>query len=166
MRIFAGLLTFASMITPAMAEVKVEFLEGAPKDRFVITNTGACDLEATQVSIDLSGSPYGLIFDVTGSGAGVEVFQPLEFTSGADLLIDTPQVRDGDNNIKLNLKGLQSRASLAFTIDVDDTANSREITVSDSEFEGATARLKTGAFVSKASFGSNSVAIIGQPNCT
>ncbi|MEP0940518.1 MAG: aggregation factor core [Rhizobiaceae bacterium] len=166
MRVFAGLFTAVILITPAIADVKVQFLEGAPKDRFVITNMGSCDLGTAQVSIDLSGSPYGLIFDVTSSGAGVEVFQPLEFTSGADLLANKPRVKDGDNNISLKLKGLKARSSVSFTIDVDDTANSREITVSDSEFMGASTSWKTDASVKMAEFGANSEAIISLPNCT
>jgi hypothetical protein len=165
MRILAGFIAALGLTAPAMAEIQVKFLEGAPKDRFVITNTGTCDLGASTVKIDLAGSPYGLIFDVTGNGAGVEVFQPLEFTNGADLLVNQPRVRDGDNSIVLQLKALQAKASVSFTIDVDDTAKKREITVSNSEFLGATARLETGAFVSQVGFGAGAVANVQRPGC-
>ena len=36
----AGLL--CALPLTALADIRVEFREGAPKDRFVITNTGAC----------------------------------------------------------------------------------------------------------------------------
>ena len=50
---------------PAAADLEVTFRDGAPKDRFSITNSGTCDLSAMSVLIDLSSSPAGLIFDVT-----------------------------------------------------------------------------------------------------
>ena len=151
---------------PAAGDVTVRFQESAPKDSFTITNAGTCPLGDMMLTLDLGASAAGLIFDVTGAGAGVSVFQPLEIVAGGQYLGNVPEVKDGDSKLTLPLQGLDAGASVSFTIDVDDTANSREITVSDSEFEGATARLKTGAFVSKANVGSNSVAIIGQPNCT
>ena len=156
----------AAVATAQASGIKVEFLEGAPKDRFVITNASACDLGAARVFIDLGGSDYGLIFDVTGQGAGVEVFQPLEFTKGADLLVTRPSVRDGDNSVALNLRSLKSKASVSFTIDVDDTANNREITVSDSEFSGSMVSLETGSFSARAEFTSGSSTTINLPNCT
>lgn len=166
MRFFSGILIAAAMTTAASAELKVQFLEGAPKDRFVITNTGACDLPASKMLIDLSGSPYGLIFDVSGQGAGVEVFQPLEFTDGDQLLKKMPQVRDGDNKIALDLKGLKPGAKVAFTIDIDDTAKSREITVSNSEFLGAAVELRIDATLTHSAFDAKAVAFIKRPNCS
>ena len=63
---------------PVQADIVVNFVESAPKDRFVIENTGECEFENLVVEIDLSGSAGGLIFDTTATGAGVEVFQPFE----------------------------------------------------------------------------------------
>ena len=166
MRILAGIVIAASLTTSAAAELKVQFLEGAPKDRFVITNTGSCDLAAAQMLIDLSGSPYGLIFDVSGQGAGVEVFQPLEFTDGSQMLKKVPRVKDGDNQILLDLKGLQAGEKVAFTIDIDDTADSREITVSNSEFLGAAVELRTGATVARSAFDAKASAFLKEPNCS
>ncbi|MEO1695473.1 MAG: aggregation factor core, partial [Pseudomonadota bacterium] len=54
--------------TPARADLEVRFDEGAPKDRFTVENTSGCAIGAAQITIDLSGSPFGLIFDTTGSG--------------------------------------------------------------------------------------------------
>ena len=64
--------------TPAAADIVVRFDEGAPKDSFTITNADNCALPLTAITIDLAGSAAGLIFDVTGSGAGVSVFQPFQ----------------------------------------------------------------------------------------
>ena len=166
MRVFSALVITATLTTSAAAELKVQFLEGAPKDRFVITNTGVCDLAASNLLIDLSGSPYGLIFDVSNQGAGVEVFQPLEFTNGRQMLKAVPQVKDGDNKIALDLKGLKAGAKVAFTIDIDDTAKNREITVSNSEFLGAAVELQTGGTVTQSAFNAKATALIKQPNCS
>ena len=139
--ILAGLL--AGGADPAMAGLEARFVEGAPKDSFVLTNVGSCPLAPAVATFDLSTAPSGLIFDVTGSGAGVEVFQPFELTEGAALVSDPPQVRDGDQSLSLSIAALAPGAAVSFTIDVDDTAGGREITISGSEIAGATLRVET-----------------------
>ncbi|MDP2493054.1 aggregation factor core [Shimia thalassica] len=140
------LLTAACLLaSPSLADLHVEFVEGAPKDRFVVTNTGNCPIDAAMVTIDLSGSQGGLIFDVTGAGSGVEVFQPFEVVLGGDHMVQLPNVKDGDQVVSLQLENLDQNGSVAFTIDVDDTAGAREITVSRSEMKGATVSAKVGA---------------------
>ncbi|MCY6382107.1 aggregation factor core [Hoeflea prorocentri] len=156
----------AGFASPAFADLQVRFDEGAPKDRFTITNTGACALGAASLTIDLGGSPYGLIFDVTGKGAGVEVFQPFELVSGGEVLNTVPRVSDGDSAVTLDLTGLDAGASLAFTIDVDDTADALEITVSDSEIVGAGVVLETAAGSATASFEKNAIANIAWSGCS
>jgi len=69
---------------PALADVTVRFEESAPKDRFTITNDGPCPMGEVAVVIDLGASAAGLIFDVTGTGAGVSVFQPMELVRGQE----------------------------------------------------------------------------------
>ena len=103
----------------ASADVKVRFVESAPKDRFVFENTGDCLLTDLQVRIDLANSAGRLIFDTTGTGAGVEVFQPFEVRSGQVAL--QGQVRDGDTQLKITIAELASGERASFTIDVDDT---------------------------------------------
>lgn len=135
-QIFAALaLTCA---TPAMSDVVVQFDEGAPKDRFTISNTGTCPLGNVTVVLDLGASAAGLIFDVTGAGAGVSVFQPLELVAGAEYLASVPEVQDGDTRLELPLTALAPGARIAFTIDVDDTAGTSETMVTGSEMAGAT----------------------------
>ncbi|MEL7228376.1 MAG: aggregation factor core [Pseudomonadota bacterium] len=121
----------------AHADVLVAFDEGAPKDRFTFRNSGSCPLSAAQLVLDLSTSRAGLIFDVTASGAGVEVFQPLDFVTGSTALRAVPKVRDGDNRLTMDIATLAPGETIAFTIDVDDTLGGREITVSDAEIAGA-----------------------------
>ena len=128
---------FAGFATTAHADLFVEFIEGAPKDRFLITNVAHCDLPEFEIHLDLSTSQAGLIFDVTSLGAGVEVFQPLELIGKTDRVLSVTQLMDGDNMVSLNMTGLKSGEMVGFTIDVDDTAGAVEITVAGSEISGA-----------------------------
>lgn len=165
MRHLSALILFLALSTPALADLQVRFDEGAPKDRFTISNVGNCAVGATIVSIDLSGSPYGLIFDTTGSGAGVQVFQPFELTAGKDRLASIPVVKDGQNKITLNLLDLKPGETVSFTIDVDDTVNNREITVADTEIVGATIAAESDRGIVKASFEANARATLRSVGC-
>ena len=110
--------------TVAMADttsVTVTFRESAPKDSFEVRNTGNCRPIPMTLRIDLGKSRGRLIFDVTGKGAGVEVFQPFEIARGRQLAAAMPLVRDGDDQLSLQLRRLQPADVIAFTIDVDDT---------------------------------------------
>ncbi|PYG32474.1 aggregation factor core [Pelagimonas varians] len=153
------------LATPALTDVQVQFLEGAPKDRFVVTNLGGCDLGAAELEINFAASNAGLIFDVTGSGAGVEVFQPFEVAVGANFLASEPVITDGDQVATLVLKSLGPQQEIAFTIDVDDTAGGREITVSDDEIRGATVTLATKGETVSAVLGANAKALLETRNC-
>ena len=130
----------AVLLLPSLsyADLQVQFIEGAPKDRFVIINVGSCDLGPAKVTIDFAASNAGLIFDVTDTGAGVEVFQPFEVTDGAQYLAELPMISDGDQRATLSMTGLGQNKTIAFTIDVNDTNGTREITVSDNEISGTT----------------------------
>lgn len=127
--------------TAAQADLRVSFIEGAPKDEFRIKNVGDCTVARSSILVDLSTSRGGLIFDVTGTGAGVEVFQPFELVEGADALSGTPTVLDGQSEIRLDIASLAPNEAVAFTIDVDDTLGQRAITVSGAEIEGASVSL-------------------------
>lgn len=150
----------------AFADVVVTFDEGAPKDRFTFHNTGACTINAATLELDLSGSQSGLIFDVTSTGAGVEVFQPLELVAGETALTTLPTVQDGDNKLVLDIGALGPNERIVFTIDVDDTAGGHEITVSGSEIEGAKVELTVENMSTSASFSSNAEAFIITGACT
>lgn len=88
--VFAAALVTAA--APSASDILVVFEEGAPKDRFTISNTGPCSVADAAVTIDLGASVAGLIFDVSGAGAGVSVFQPLDIVAGRNLLKDVPVV--------------------------------------------------------------------------
>jgi len=150
----------------AQADLAVRFDEGAPKDRFSLTNTGDCALPAFSVLFDIGAAPAGLIFDVTGSGAGVEVFQPLVMVAGQELLRDTPMVKDGDSAIMFDLDGLGVGAQLAFTIDVDDTGGGREITVNGAEIQGASVTVTFGETALTGVFDDTARAVIATAPCT
>lgn len=127
-------LTFASH---AHAQLSATFVEGAPKDRLVLEHTGDCTFGPAQLALDLTDTAGKLVFDVTAEGAGVEVFQPLEVETGLDALTDTPQVRDGDSRLLVNVAALTGNARIVLSFDLDDTIGAREITVARSEFAGA-----------------------------
>lgn len=135
------------LATPAAADIAVRFTEGAPKDRFTISNASACATGAIEVEIDLSGSAAGLIFDTTGRGAGVEVFQPFELVSGSAQVTAVSEITDGDSRAVLSLSDLPAQGDVSFTIDVDDTlpsSSNGQIMISGGEIEGAVFRVSAG----------------------
>ena len=148
---------------PACADIGVRFIEGAPKDRFEITNLAACAVVTTEVAIDLGASAAGPVFDVTGEGVGVEVFQPFELVAGADALASLPAVVDGDRQVVLSIRRLAPGIRIAFTIDVDDTISPRGITVSGSEIEGAVLRVNVAGTTSSGRFSRQGEALVQRP---
>ncbi|MEM6304506.1 MAG: aggregation factor core [Pseudomonadota bacterium] len=149
----------------AHADITARFIEGAPKDRFELVNDSACALPPGVLTIDIGTAPAGLIFDVTASGAGVEVFQPFELVAGGDSLSALPRVADGDQAIALPIAGLAPGARIAFTIDVDDTGGGREITVSGSEMAGASVRATLDGATYSAAFNETARARLDLPAC-
>lgn len=151
--------------TAAHADLTVSFREGAPKDRFTLTNVSDCVLPHGRVTLDLGTAPAGLIFDVTAAGAGVEVFQPFDVVAGAAALNSLPRVADGDSAVTLDMKGLAAGQSIAFTIDVDDTGGGREITVNGSEISGATINVTLDGVTTTGAFDSSAKARAATPTC-
>ncbi len=146
------------------ADISIRFIEGAPKDRFVIQNSGNCDFQDFDVLLDLSSSAAGLIFDTTSQGAGVEVFQPMEIVAGQSFLGEFDAPTDGDNKFNIPFKTLPKGAEMAFTIDVDDTLKnsaSGQIIVRGQEIEGATVSVGNAV----AAFDRSSRAQVAVPTC-
>lgn len=141
MTVGAAAFTLPLTAVTGQADLHVRFVEGAPKDRFEITNQGACAISSSTITLDLAPSQGALVFDVTASGAGVEVFQPFEIIAGQESLATLPTVADGQNAVDLPISTLGSGETIAFTIDVDDTLGAREITVTGAEISGATVKL-------------------------
>ncbi|SIS46160.1 hypothetical protein SAMN05421760_101839 [Neptunomonas antarctica] len=164
---FAALMLLS--VASVNASVMVNFLEGAPKDSFVITNTGQCSLQAVRVDIDLTNTTGGLIFDTTANGAGVEVFQPFEVTKGDIQLKDKASVNDGDKILSVIISSIQPNASVSFTIDVDDTMRKSErgmIIVSGAEIENGLVTVTQGSVASSGTFGRNSKAMVNMASCS
>lgn len=154
-------LAFCLFAAPATAqELIVQFLDGAPKDSITLVNSG-CDLSDAMVMIDLDGSQGGLIFDVTAGGAGVDVFQPVEITSGYGAL---SKVRDGDRRLQILVRSLAAGDTFGVSADLDDTRSDREITVTGSEMAGATVRIALKDRVVSGVFDTAGTAKLALPN--
>ncbi len=144
--IFVFTALYSASLT-AYASMTVKFVESAPKDWFSFTNDSDCDLMDIKVTVDLSNSVGQLIFDTTGSGAGVEVFQPFEIREGSISLDAGNNVVDGDRMLMLNIEVLNPGDTASFTIDVDDTLPRSELgqtRVSSSEIDQARVSVKLG----------------------
>ena len=151
--------------------INVDFVESAPKDRFVITNVGTCTVENMVFELDLSQSQGGLIFDTTGAGAGVEVFQPFEVIAGDIAQISDEGVKDGDSQLALRIGNLQPGGIASFSIDVDDTLRDEsalgEIRVAGSEMSGGAVQVTVGnAAPQSSAFDEVSSAVIQLPSCS
>ncbi len=151
------------------ADVQINFVESAPKDSFVFKNVGECEIALLQLEIDLSNSRGGLIFDTTGAGAGVEVFQPFEVKTGELALVNDSLSGDGDNTLSVVIENLQPNASASFTIDVDDTmpeSSLGQIRVTGAEVEGALVHVKgDSTAINEAKFNAESAATVLMPPC-
>ncbi|MEO0681194.1 MAG: aggregation factor core [Pseudomonadota bacterium] len=162
----AAVAAFA-LAAPSQAQVRVLFQESAPKDRFTLINEGRCTFEGLTAEIDLSSAAGGLIFDVTGAGAGVEVFQPLEMAEGD--VQPAGEVRDGDSTLRLALGPLGPGERAAVTIDVDDTLRNGElgqIRVAGAEIQGGRVILTAeGGLSAEGAFGSDAVAVLQVSAC-
>ncbi len=129
---------------PSFADIEVNFVESAPKDRFIIKNISDCALNNIVVEIDLTDSAGRLIFDTSSVGAGVEVFQPFESRSESLQLTPSSEVKDGDTELAVAINILPPGETVSFTIDVDDTVRDSalgQIRVADSEIEGGLVRI-------------------------
>ena len=156
----------AGCALPAAADVVVRFQESAPKDSFSIVNEGSCGVANAEIELDLSTSASGLIFDVTATGAGVSVFQPLELVAGQDYLSTVPEVSDGDNKLNLSVETLAPSAEIAFTIDIDDTAGVSETMVSGAEIQDAQVAITINGATHSGNFGTDGVARIALNTCS
>ena len=153
----------------AFANLEIQFRESAPKDRFMIKNTGGCSLADVRMDIDLSKSRGKLIFDTTATGAGVDVFQPFEAGDAAIAQLDAKGVQDGDSMLAVGVSEIGPGATVTFTIDVDDTLEKSDlgnIRVAGSEIEGGQVKVLLPAGEPMiATFSSSSKAVVVMPDC-
>ena len=137
MRLFFSL---CLMLMPALAHadacgprLTVTFSEGAPADRFTLSNTSDPGWSVTEVEIDLGPSRGRVIFDVTERGAGLSVYQPFEEATGTAVIADRSAVTDGDTLLTLRFSRFAPGDTFGFTIDLDDTAGFAPTVVSTDE---------------------------------
>lgn len=163
--IAAGLLALTLPAAAFAGGLTVRFIEGAPTDRFEIVNATGCETGALDVQIDLTNTSGALIFDTTGTGAGVSVFQPFRVVEGP-LVLASGQVRDGDRVLVVTLDGLAAGQKAAFTIDVDDTlVGSDQTRVAGGEMAGATVAVTIGGEAAKGTFGATNRAEVPFAGC-
>ena len=159
----ACILALVCCATPALADLEVRFIEGAPVDRFTFTPSADCPIGPATLVVDLTASQGKLIFATTERGAGVEVYQPFRLTSGADQVVALPDGSDGARGVSLDLASLSS--GLSFTIDVDDTLGQSETRVSGSEITDAQVHLVIDGTRYSASFDATARANLDLPAC-
>ncbi|WP_394181455.1 hypothetical protein [Marinomonas posidonica] len=168
-RLPALALVLLGSVSFSYADVEVVFVESAPKDRFVLSNTGQCKLQNLVLNLDLSNSAGRLIFDTTEAGAGVEVFQPFEVSRGDLTLLSSSNVKDGDSVLSVSIGRIDAYGSVSFTIDVDDTLPQSElgnIRVIGAEMRNASVEISSkGKPSAKATFGSDNKAVISLSSC-
>ncbi|MEM9540824.1 MAG: hypothetical protein AAGA60_15125 [Cyanobacteria bacterium P01_E01_bin.42] len=148
--------------------IKVEFIETAPTDRFIITNTSSCVLEELTLELDLSPSAGMLIFDTSATGAGVDVFQPFEVQEGNIVPLNRSGVADGDTELALRITDLNPGDRAIFTIDVDDTRQNGEFgqsRVTESEISGAIVSITVDDSKATSTFGDESTARVALSEC-
>lgn len=163
--LLAGLFALTLPAIAAAGGLTVRFVEGAPTDRFEIVNATGCETGALQVQIDLTNSAGALIFDTTGTGAGVSVFQPFRVTEGP-LALASGTVRDGDRVLVVALDGLAAGQKAAFTIDVDDTlVGSDQTRVMGGELAGAKVAVNLGGEAAEAVFTATNLAEVPFAGC-
>lgn len=169
--ILAGALLGSTAIAgSALADLRVNFVEGAPTDRFVIANAGPCPVGPATVTIDLARSAAGLYVDTTAQGAGVQVFQPLKVARGGEWVAAAPAVADGDQILTTKLTGLPPGAAVTLTLDIDDSLASGprgQTQIAGSEIEGAAVMVSYDdvGVPGGAPFGADGVALIAAPGC-
>ena len=144
----ASALFMAGLALPVGAagpDIKVLFVEGAPKDSFTITNSASCDVRIADLTIDLVGSAGDLIFDTDPGGQGLSVYQPFELVAGGEKVTAVTEVKDGGRSVTFSFTGLEPGEYAMFTIDVEDRLADGpmgQTMVAGSEMDGAAVRMR------------------------
>lgn len=167
--IVAAVATLAIAPASANADLVVRFLEGAPKDRFVVTNSSGCTYDRGTLIIDLGTSPMGLYFDTKRGGAGQNVAQPFEIAGLNKLEASAEPVADGAMTAKVLFSDFTPEASLEITVDVDDSVRSGPMGVqmiANNEMMGATVRaVFEDSTAREARFDADGEARVAAPTC-
>lgn len=154
---------------PALAELRVSYVDRAP-DLITIRNGSACDLGPFELTIDLRPSPAGLIFDISGAGAGFAGHAPLSILQGAEQVLSISDLTDGDTRLVLQIDFLSGNGTISMAVDLDDTSPASEMgrtIISPAEIAGAVAEVRRGpgAPPLSAGFGPDGVAVVPLEAC-
>lgn len=120
--------------------IETQFIEGAPRDRFIVKNQSTNDMSIRALSLSLSTSAGKLIFDTQKGGNGVEVYQQFRSESTAIELISAPQLADGAEKLTLDFANFNKGGEYTFSLDVDDRLTNSDlgqIRIAGSEMNGA-----------------------------
>lgn len=158
----------ALLATPALAELRVTYVDRSP-DWITIRNDSGCDLGPFELTVDIGRSPAGLIFDVSGSGAGFAGYAPLAVVEGAEQVVAIGELIDGDTRLVVELDFLAGDGSVRIAVDVDDTRADSEFgrtIISPAEIAGAVAEARRGAAPPlSGTFGPDGVATVPLEAC-
>lgn len=158
----------------ASADIRVTYTDSSPTDHFVIKNVSGCLLNKGKVTIDFSTSIGRLVFDIdrNGWGGGFDndnsfggSYQPLTIVSGEQFVAQMTEVKDGDNRFELEFINFQHGDTIAFNVDVDDTAGHMHPSVSGLEIEGTSINVITPSIESDGAFDANAVAETDRTTC-
>lgn len=158
---------FALAAGPAPAEIRVTYQDLSP-DIITIRNGSAFDLGPFELTVDLGTSPAGLIFDVSGTGAGFAGWAPLSVIAGGEQVLAIGEVTDGDTRLVVRLDFLAGHGTVAIAVDVDDTDPASALgptIIAPSEIAGATAHVSHGGPPVSATFGPDGLAVLPLEAC-
>ncbi|EKV32635.1 putative aggregation factor core protein MAFp3 [Caenispirillum salinarum AK4] len=102
------------------ADLTVRFEEGMGPDLFHVENTGTCLATVMSVTIDLSSTVGGLVFDTEAGGGGANAAYPFILREGGEKITGAAGGEDGGRLLTLELSGLRQGERVVFSIDVDD----------------------------------------------
>lgn len=174
----AAVLVLAGLAVPAAAadppaDLTVRFEEGLGPDLFHVENTGTCLATVVAVTIDLSSTVGGLVFDTEGGGAGFNAGYPFVLREGGEHVTGAAGGEDGGRALSLDLTGLRRGDRVVFSIDVDDSLEQSpwgRTRIAGPEFDGgrviATVRQPNGREEThEATFGPDGRAHVNPRNC-
>jgi hypothetical protein len=146
--LLGGVAALVFFIKAVNADIGVRFTEAAPKDRFIFTNRSACEITTGLITIDLSTSKSGLLFDTDSSGPGENVAQAFEIARSDNVSVSITAVPDGASTAEIQVRSFFPGGEIEVTVDVDDSLRSgpRGVQMIDgSEIAGARITLATGS---------------------
>lgn len=139
---FAGMLLAHSGTAYACTpDATVTFREGAPTDRFIISNDNASSWTLVSMAIVLRGSIGRLIFDTEEGGDGSSVFQPFRSGGGTVTAEGVIGADDGSEELAIAFQNFGPGHTYMFTIDLDDRlemSQSGQTIITGAEIAGAT----------------------------